>query len=69
MKRLFALLLLVSLVACGGPGPVQTYDEQAMKQADSIVYLDRSVDSLTVVLDRFEKAGNKYGVVVACREL
>ena len=69
MKRLFALLLLVSLVACGGPGPLQTYDEQAMKQADSIVYLDRSVDSLTVVLDRFEKAGNKYGVVVACREL
>lgn len=40
-----------------------------MKQADSIVYCDRSVDSLTVVLDRFEKDGNVYGVVVASREL
>ena len=69
MKRLVFLSLMTAFVACSHSVADSQYDEQLMKQVDSIVYADRSIESLQAVLKGFDDDGNRYGVVVACREL
>ena len=56
-------------ISCTGRISEGNNKEQRVRQVDSIVYSNRSIDSLLVVLDRFEKEENEYGVVVSCREL
>lgn len=69
MKRLVFLSLMAAFAACSHGVTDSQCDDQLRKQADSIVYSDRSVEALQLVLDGFESDGNRYGVVAACREL
>lgn len=69
MKRLVFLSLIAAFAACSHGVTDSQCDDQLRKQADSIVYSDRSVEALQLVLDGFESDGNRYGVVAACREL
>ena len=67
--RTIALYLLPLLaVSCGNPDRFD-YTEADRKLVDSIVYANRSIDSLVAVSQRFESQGNKLGEVVAYREL
>ena len=52
--------------------PQQNYvgfDEETVCHVDSIIRSNRSVDSLNVILERFERQGNCYGMITSCREL
>ena len=69
MKKLFIYPIFVLCISCTGRISEENNKEQRVRQVDSIVYSNRSIDSLLVVLDRFEKEENEYGVVVSCREL
>lgn len=69
MKRLVFLSLIAAFAACSHGVTDSQCDDQLRKQADSIVYSDRSVEALQLVLEGFESDGNRYGVVAACREL
>ena len=69
MKKLFIYSIFVLCISCTGRISEENNKEQRVRQVDSIVYGNRSIDSLLVVLDRFEKEENEYGVVVSCREL
>ena len=69
MRKLFCLLTSVLCLSCAVNNENIGDSELSQKQIDSIVYADRSIDSLVVVLDRFEKSGNRRGAVAACREL
>lgn len=71
MKTLYGILIYVLtvciMVACGVGG---VDDPRHSKEyIDSLVYADRSVDSLSVLVERFRRDDNLLGVVVACREL
>ncbi len=69
MNRLCVLMILLACVGCVCERSSDTYDEDFVRQVDSIVNADRSIDSLVVVLERFEEGGNEYGIVASCREL
>ena len=69
MNRLCVLMILLACVGCVCEKSSDTYDEDFVRQVDSIVNADRSIDSLVVVLERFEEDGNEYGIVASCREL
>ncbi|MBE6214919.1 MAG: tetratricopeptide repeat protein [Bacteroidales bacterium] len=69
MNRLCVLMILLACVGCVCERSSDTYDEDFVRQVDSIVNADRSIDSLVVVLERFEEDGNEYGIVASCREL
>lgn len=71
MKTLFGILnyvsILCAIVSCG----VKSNDSprHGQEYIDSLVYADRSIDSLSVLVERFAKEENLLGEVVACREL
>lgn len=74
MKRLPVVRMLICIASCclvscmSGPGD-ESYTLSERAYVDSIVYADRSIDSLIVVAARFEKEDNALGQVVAYREL
>lgn len=57
------------LVSCASDAGKETYSPSERAYVDSLVYADRSIDSLLVVADRFEQDGNVLGQVAAYREL
>ena len=71
MKKLN--ILTIVLVFLAGIGCTQTrrqsYSPEQKKEVDSIVFANRNIDSLTVVLRRFENADNKIGEIEAYKEL
>lgn len=69
MKKLYAFSIVLLCLSCVNRHNHDAYSEHLRKQVDSIVYSNRSVDSLSVFLTRFEKEDNGYGIVAACREL
>ena len=69
MNRLLLISLFALFVSCTGSRVDDNYDERLVKQIDSIVYSNRSIEALVEVLGRFENEDNKYGIVASCREL
>lgn len=69
MNRLLLISLFALCVSCTGSRVDDNYDERLVKQIDSIVYSNRSIEALVEVLGRFENEDNKYGIVASCREL
>ena len=68
IRTIAQYLLPLLAVSCGNPIKFD-YSEADRKLVDSIVYANRSIDSLVAVSQRFESQGNKLGEVVAYREL
>lgn len=68
IRTIAQYLLPLLAVSCGNPTKFD-YSEADRKLVDSIVYANRSIDSLVAVSQRFESQGNKLGEVVAYREL
>ena len=69
MNRLLLISLFALFVSCTGGRVDDNYDERLVRQIDSIVYSNRSIEALVEVLGRFENEDNKYGIVASCREL
>lgn len=69
MKK-YLLLFSVGLGwACTSPDFSEQYSEKEKKMIDSMVFADRNIDTLCVMVDRFAAEDNLYGQAVACREL
>src|SRR5574344_873566 len=64
---LFIILLLLS-IGCSKPQK-QSCNPEAKQIADSIVFANRNIDSLRIILQRFADSDNKIGEIVACKEL
>ena len=69
MKKLLLALFLLLCLSCAKNNKEKSYSKEVREKVDSLVYANRDLDSLAVLLDQFEEEGNEYGVVVACREL
>ena len=69
MNRLLLISLFALFVSCTGGRVDDNYDERLVRQIDSIVYSNRSIEALVEVLGGFENEDNKYGIVASCREL
>ena len=63
------LCVICILSSCTGSADQERSSVQESRLTDSIVYANRNIDSLEVILARFSDAGNRYGEVAACREL
>lgn len=63
------LCVICILSSCTGGADQERSSVQESRLTDSIVYANRNIDSLEVILARFSDAGNRYGEVAACREL
>lgn len=61
-------LLIVILAGCTG-NKFSSVSEKEKKQVDSIVYANRNLNSLNLLLEKFQSEKNNYGVVVTYREL
>lgn len=59
MNRLLLISLFALCVSCTGSRVDDNYDERLVKQIDSIVYSNRSIEALVEVLGRFENEDNK----------
>ena len=69
MKK-YLLLFSVGLGwACTSPDFSEQYSEKEKKMIDSMVFADRNIDTLCVMVDRFAAEDDLYGQAVACREL
>ena len=69
IKILLWIILAIAASACTRTS-IQPVDEQKLRtESDSLVYANRNIDSLQVLLNRFSSEGNSYGEIAACREL
>ena len=70
MKKLILLLYFAAAVftACRTEKTEQ-YSGELRKQIDSIVYANKNIDSLEILLSGWEESDNVLGVMVSCREL
>ena len=69
IKTLLWIILAIAASACTRTS-IQPVDEQQLRtESDSLVYANRNIDSLQVLLNRFSSEGNSYGEIAACREL
>ena len=69
IKILLLIILAIAASACTRTS-IQPVDEQKLRtESDSLVYANRNIDSLQVLLNRFSSEGNSYGEIAACREL
>ena len=69
IKILLWIILAIAASACTRTS-IQPVDEQQLRtESDSLVYANRNIDSLQVLLNRFSSEGNSYGEIAACREL
>ncbi|MGM9766088.1 MAG: response regulator [Candidatus Cryptobacteroides sp.] len=70
MKKLILLLSFAAAVftACRTEKTEQ-YSGELRKQIDSIVYANKNIDSLEILLSGWEESDNVLGVMVSCREL
>ena len=69
VRILFLLLLPGFILSCQCDGHAPIYSAADRKLTDSMVWANRSVDSLEVLLDRFVGDENKLGIMIAQREL
>ncbi|MGN0190849.1 MAG: tetratricopeptide repeat protein, partial [Candidatus Cryptobacteroides sp.] len=69
MKRYLWILLAIAVGCSGGKDIHPGGDALTRKETDSLIYANRNIDSLSVLLERFASEGNTYGEVGACREL
>ena len=63
--RLLICLGVLSLFACTSPLVQSDLPDETRKMIDSIVRVTPGIDSLSILLDRFEAEGNKYGMMSA----
>ena len=67
---MLTVCLLYFLTSCEEGGKHEkTFSEREAQVIDSIVYANRSIDSLRVLVTRFVKDGNRLGEIVAYNEL
>ena len=66
---MFLLILILFLSSCADNHSSADYSVDERARIDSLVYADRSIDSLKVLADSFAYEDNDLGVAVACREL
>lgn len=68
MKLSSFIIFIFILFGCASQ---QSFDfsDKERKQIDSIVYSNRNIDSLKIIVDRFNADKNKLGEIVAYREL
>ncbi len=70
LRFLLFSLLLGFLVSCQhGNDTLSVYSSTDRKLTDSMVWANRSIDSLEVLLDRFIVDENKLGIMIGQREL
>ncbi|HBK41724.1 MAG TPA: hybrid sensor histidine kinase/response regulator [Porphyromonadaceae bacterium] len=70
LRFLLFSLLLGFLVSCQhGNDTLSVYSSTDRKLTDSMVWANRSIDSLEVLLDRFVVDENKLGIMIGQREL
>ena len=69
VKILFLLLPPGFILSCQRDKHAPIYSAADRKLTDSMVWANRSVDSLEVLLDRFIGDENKLGIMIAQREL
>ena len=67
--RLLICLGVLSLFACTSPLVQSGLTDETRKTIDSIVRVTPGIDSLSILLDRFEAEGNKYGMMCASKAL
>lgn len=67
--RLLICLGVLSLFACTSPLVQSGLTDETRKMIDSIVRVTPGIDSLSILLDRFEAEGNKYGMMSASKAL
>ena len=61
--RLLICLGVLSLFACTSTSLQSGLTDETRKTIDSIVRVTPGIDSLSILLDRFEAEGNKYGMM------
>lgn len=66
---MFLLILILFLSSCADNHSSADYSVDERARIDSLVFADRSIDSLKVLADSFAYEDNDLGVAVACREL
>lgn len=67
--RLLICLGVLSLFACTSTSLQSGLTDETRKTIDSIVRVTPGIDSLSILLDRFEAEGNKYGMMCASKAL
>lgn len=67
--RLLICLGVLSLFACTSTSLQSGLTDETRKTIDSIVRVTPGIDSLSILLDRFEAEGNKYGMLCASKAL
>ena len=67
--RLLICLGVLSLFACTSTSLQSGLTDETRKTIDSIVRVTPGIDSLSILLDRFEAEGNKYGMMSASKAL
>ena len=68
MKSLICLGALL-LLSCTSTSIQSDLPDETRKMVDSIVRVTSGIDSLSILLDRFEDEGNKYGMMSASKAL
>lgn len=67
---MFTICLLCILTSCGEERKYEkTPSEKETQAIDSILYANRSIDSLRILVNRFAQDGNTFGEIVAYNEL
>lgn len=67
--RLLICLGVLSLFACTSTSLQSGLTDETRKTIDSIVRVTPGIDSLSILLDRFEAEGNKYGMLCTSKAL
>lgn len=67
--RLLICIGVLSLFACTSTSIKSDIPDETRQMIDSIVRATPGVDSLSILLDRFEANGNKYGMLCASKAL
>lgn len=67
--RLLICIGVLSLFACTSTSLQSGLTDETRKTIDSIVRVTPGIDSLSILLDRFEAEGNKYGMMCASKAL
>lgn len=65
---LILALLLLAGVSCSRPAKAK-WSQEEKRDADSVVFANRNIDSLKIILKRYTDQGNKIGEIAASKEL